>query len=263
MCLDVGTHIGSGFPSQFTIHEYRRHASKNCTVLDFRPRDADRTARRSCAQRGTSSPATASAAPAWTRSPSAQGQQEAHLLLLRRQGRSVPRRARGDYAESAPPSTSCISTRAIRRRRSRADRVHLEPLCAPRIPRAAQQREHAARGPPQAVAPDPADELAPDRGPRRRAGARRGERNAARRHRPDAALHLDRRARLLLPVEQAHARRDLRARPDERRRARRAPRTHDRCRPRLCPSKTRPAQRRAAGTRPCHADFETTTRRPA
>ena len=34
---------------------------------------------------------------------------------------------------------------------------------APRIPGAAQQREHARRRPPQALAPDPADELAADR----------------------------------------------------------------------------------------------------
>ena len=44
----------------------------------------------------------------------------------------------------------------------------------------------------------------------------RGERAACcARHRSDAALHLDRRARLLLPLQQAHAGGDLRPRPDD------------------------------------------------
>ena len=58
-----------------------------------------------------------------------------------------------------------------------AGRVHLALLPrAPRVPRPAQQREHAPRRPPEALAPDPADELAADRGARRRARARRAER---------------------------------------------------------------------------------------
>ena len=154
--------------------------------------------------------------------------QEAHLLLLRRQGRALPRRPRADLRRH-PRRRARAPPRGERPARGdpQPGRVHLALLPRPpRVPRPPQQREHAPRRPPEALAPDPPDELAADRGARRRARARREERRAARRHRSDAALHLDRRPRLLLSLQQPHAGDDLRPRADDAEGARRPPRAH-------------------------------------
>ena len=129
-----------------------------------------------------------------------------HLLLLRGQGRAVPRRARADLRRHPrAPSASCTcetSTAATAMRRLVEFTWHYY-LDAPRVPHAAQQREpaprrHLKRSTRVREMNSPLDRDA--RATMLERGAQR--RRVPRRHRPGAALHLDRRPRLLLPLEQ-------------------------------------------------------------
>ena len=130
-------------------------------------------------------------------------QQAADLLLLRRQGRAVPRRARADLrATSAPPSASCTSRRPTRSRRCGAlvaftwnyYLAHPEFLPCSTARTCTAPATSSARGG-SAQMNSPLIETLADVLER---GAASGE--LPRRHRPDAALHLDRRPRLLLPL---------------------------------------------------------------
>ena len=173
-------------------------AATPATVVEPRSRDADRS-QLAILRRGDGRvrASTASAARAWTRIAERAGvnkrliyyyfggKDELFLAVLEQtyadirdaEQRAAPRAiepARGD-----PP----------------AGRVHLALLPrAPRVPDPAQQREPAPRRPPEALARGSAQMNSPliemladvlERGER--------ERRVPRRHRPDAALHLDRR----------------------------------------------------------------------
>ena len=212
----------SGFvrmPSNSPFGELSRHGRPTAAVVEIRSRDADRT------QQEILRAAMAEFADARLRRRAhgrdrraRRRQQEAHLLLLRRQGRAVPRRPRADLRRH-PRRRARAAPRGERpaRRRSRslvaftwryylAHPEFLALLNSENMHRAGHlKRSRRIR----------ADELAADRGARRRARARRAERRAAPRHRSDAALHLDRRPRLLLPLQQPHAGDHLRPRPDD------------------------------------------------
>ena len=178
--------------------------------------------------------------------------QQAHaVLLLRQQGRPVPRRARG-HLRAHPRVREGVAPRCGRPARGDppAGRVHLELLPrAPGVPEPAQQRQPAPRRAPEDVDQGAAHALAVRRDDPRDPRARPPGGRVPQRRRRGAALHLDRRAGVLLSRQQLHAVGDLRARPEGQEGARRAARAHDRAGARLS----------AKGAEPCCLRDSTTS----
>ena len=151
-------------PTRLSCHGYRqlhhsvnylRDAAPSADASSRAPRDADRSQRdilRAAMRRVRR--ARASAARAWMRiAERAGGQQAADLLLLRAQGKPVPRGARAAL-RGHPRRRAAAQPDEGRADRGDppAGRVHLELLRrAPGVPDPAEQREPAPRASPEAL----------------------------------------------------------------------------------------------------------------